>query len=85
MSKSKDPQGYWRSNVRAVVVLLTIWFIVGYLCSIFFIDALNGIKIGQVGLGFWFAQQGSIYAFVVLVLAYAVWMDRLDRKHDVGD
>ena len=81
----KDVQGYWRSNIRTVVVLLSVWACVGFGCSIFFIEPLNTIKIGRVGLGFWFAQQGSIFVFVLLVLAYALWMDRLDRKYDVGE
>lgn len=78
-------QSYWKSNVRAVVILLSIWFLVGYGCSIFFIEQLNLIQIGNVGLGFWFAQQGSIFFFVLLVLVYAIWMDMLDRKHGVGE
>ena len=82
---SDNLTSYWKSNVRVVAILLSIWFLVGYCCSIFFIEELNRIKIGNVGLGFWFAQQGSIYFFVLLVLAYALWMDVLDRKHGVGE
>ena len=78
-------QRYWRANLRAVLSLLTIWAIVGFGCSIFFIEPLNQIRVGKIGLGFWFAQQGSIFCFVALVLGYAIWMDRLDRQHDVGD
>lgn len=85
MAEPKQHQGYWRSNLRAVVVLMGIWFLVGYCCSIFFIEQLNLVQIGNVGLGFWFAQQGSIFVFVLLVLAYAIWMDRLDRKYDVEE
>ena len=80
-----DKNSYWRSNIRAVAFLLSIWFLVGFCGSIFFIERLNEAKVGQVGLGFWMAQQGSIFVFVILVLAYALWMDRLDRKHDVGE
>lgn len=76
---------YWKSNVRIVIILLSVWFIVGFGCSIFFIEQMNQIKIGNVGLGFWFAQQGSIFCFVLLVLAYAIWMDWLDRKHGVEE
>lgn len=85
MSLTDARIAYWKSNVRAVVILLAIWFVVGYGCSIFFIESMNRIKIGQVGLGFWFAQQGSIFVFVLLVLAYALWMDVLDRKHGVEE
>ena len=76
---------YWKSNVRIVIILLAIWFIVGFCCSIFFIEQMNLIRIGSVGLGFWFAQQGSIFIFVILVLAYALLMDALDRKHGVEE
>lgn len=85
MKKPKDMRPYWHANLRIVAVLLAIWFGVGYCGSIFFIESLNTIKIGNLGLGFWLAQQGSIFVFVVLVLVYALWMDRLDRRFDVGD
>jgi putative solute:sodium symporter small subunit len=76
---------YWRSNLRIVAVLMAIWFVVAFCISIFFIQPLNSFSIGKLGLGFWFAQQGSIFVFVVLVLAYALLMDRLDRKYDVNE
>ena len=78
-------QQYWRSNLRIVGVLMAIWFVVAFCISIFFIEPLNSFTIGKLGLGFWFAQQGSIFVFVVLVLAYALLMDRLDRKFDVNE
>ena len=84
MSK-QDARNYWRANIRTVIVLLGIWFVVGFVCSILFIEPLNTFKIGKLGLGFWFAQQGSIFVFVLLVLAYAIRMDRLDRKYNVGE
>ena len=65
---------------------MTIWFLVAYGASILGIEWLNeNFKIGQLGLGFWMAQQGSIYVFVVLVFVYAIWMDRLDRKFSEGE
>ena len=85
MTQPKDLQKYWQANIRVVLILLAIWFGVGFGISILFIEQVNQIKIGNLGLGFWFAQQGSIYVFILLVLTYAVWMDRLDRKYDVGD
>ncbi len=85
MNKPKDMREYWYANLRVVAILLSIWFVVAYCISIFFIDSVNSIKIGKVGLGFWFAQQGSIYVFVGLVLFYALWMDRVDKKFDVGE
>ena len=85
MDKPENPAGYWKANLIVVAILLTLWFVVGFGCSIFFIENLNSIKIGKLGLGFWFAQQGSIYAFVVLVFLYAVVMDFVDRRFDLGD
>ncbi len=85
MPKTKPNTAYWKDNLRVVSILLLVWFTVGFGCSIFFITSLNKIKFGEVGLGFWIAQQGSIFVFVLIVLAYALWMDRLDRKHGVGD
>ena len=85
MSSSHEQEQYWRANVRIVTILLSIWFVIGYCCSIFFIEQMNAIRIGNVGLGFWFAQQGSIFFFVLLVLAYALRMDWLDRKHGVEE
>lgn len=85
MNKSENRRNYWHANLRVVSILLAIWFVVGFVISIFFIDIFNTIKIGKVGLGFWFAQQGSIFVFVLLVLVYAVVMDFVDRRYDLGD
>ncbi|HMO14194.1 MAG TPA: DUF4212 domain-containing protein [Pirellulaceae bacterium] len=73
-------QNYWRDNLRIVVGLLTIWFVVGYLASILFVEWFNELSIGKLPLGFWFAQQGSIVVFVLLVFVYARLMDGLDRR-----
>ena len=83
--KEKTPQKYWRSNLKLLVVLLTIWFVISYGCGILFVDALNTIKIGGFPLGFWFAQQGSIYVFVILIFIYVWQMNRLDRAFDVDE
>lgn len=89
MSKPETPDrsAYWRANVRTVAVLLSIWFLVSYGCGILFVDALNQIRIPGTGfkLGFWFAQQGSIYVFVVLIFVYVWRMNRLDREHGVQE
>ena len=69
---------YWRANLKVVVILLAIWFVVAYGLSIFFVESMNQIAVGQLGLGFWMAQQGSIFVFVLLVLVYAWLMDSLD-------
>lgn len=66
-------------------VLLLIWFLVSYGCGILFAETLNAIKLGGFPLGFWFAQQGSIYVFVILIFAYVVLMNRLDKRFDVDE
>lgn len=85
MNKPPDMRDYWIANLRVVTILLTIWFVVAYVGCILLIEWLNTFQIGNLGLGFWFAQQGSIFVFVILVFVYAVWMDRIDRKFDVGE
>ncbi|MEM7783557.1 MAG: DUF4212 domain-containing protein [Planctomycetota bacterium] len=85
MNQDTDRSGYWVANLKIVSALLTIWFLVAYVFSILCIVPLNAYKLGSVGLGFWFAQQGSIFVFVVLVFVYARWMDGLDRKYGVSD
>ena len=77
--------GYWRANTRLQVVLLAIWALFGYVISILLADPLNGIVIGGFPLGFWFAQQGAIIVFVILIFVYAVTMDRVDHEYDVHE
>ena len=72
---------YWRSNVIIMSVLLTIWAIVGLGCGVLFADVLNDYRLGGYPLGFWFAQQGSIMTFVVIILTYCIFLNRLDKKH----
>ena len=72
---------YWRANVTIMSVLLTIWAIVGLGCGILFADVLNQYKLGGYPLGFWFAQQGSIMVFVLIILTYCILLNRLDNKH----
>lgn len=78
-------QQYWHENVRYLIILLSIWFLVSYGAGILFVEQLNSIKIGGFKLGFWFAQQGSIYVFVILIFVYVKLMNRLDRKFDVDE
>ena len=73
---------YWRKNLRYLIALLSVWFLVSYGCGILFADALDTIRIGGFGLGFWFAQQGSIYVFVAIIFVYVWLMNRLDREHE---
>ena len=72
---------YWKTNLRYVVILLVIWFTVSYGFSILFVDVLDQIKIFGFKLGFWFAQQGSIIIFVILIFVYVVLMNRLDKRY----
>jgi putative solute:sodium symporter small subunit len=81
----KNLQRYWKTNVKYLAILLAIWFIVSYGCGILFADELNAIQIGGYKLGFWFAQQGSIYVFVILIFVYVRLMNRLDRAYDVDE
>ena len=81
----KSPQAYWKRNLNLVVILLVIWFVVSYLFGIILVDQLNAISIGGYKLGFWFAQQGSMYTFVVLIFVYAWRMNKLDREFDVHE
>ncbi len=81
MPREPRARAYWRANLRVVAGLLVLWFAVSYGLGILLVEPLNGIRLGGFPLGFWFAQQGSIYVFVALVLLYAIWMDRLDRTH----
>ena len=76
---------YWKANIRLVIGCLVVWFFVSYGCGILFADALNGIRLGGYKLGFWFAQQGSIYTFVALIFFYAARMNQLDRKFNVDE
>ena len=79
--KQKHATAYWKENVKYLSILLAIWFMVSYGCGILFKDALNEIRLGGFKLGFWFAQQGSIYVFVVLIFVYVRIMNKLDKKY----
>ena len=81
--KTFDPKGYWRATLRLTAVLLVIWFAVSYGAGILFRDVLDRVSVGGAPLGFWFAQQGSIYVFVTLIFVYCFAMARLDRAHGV--
>ena len=83
--ENSNAQAYWKRNLRLLLFLLSIWFIVSYGCGILFADSLNSIKIGGFPLGFWFAQQGAIYVFVVLIFVYVYLMNKLDKEFDVDE
>jgi len=82
---SENRLAYWRANLRLVTICLVIWFVCSYVFGVLLVEPLNAIRIGGFKLGFWFAQQGSIYIFVLLIFFYAWRMNRIDKKFDVHE
>ncbi len=76
---------YWRANLRLVAFCMAIWFLCSYGFGILLVDQLNAVRFGGFRLGFWFAQQGAIYVFVVLIFFYAWRMNKIDQKYDVHE
>lgn len=74
------PNNYWKTNIRYITILLSLWFLVSFGCGILFVEELNLVKIGGFKLGFWFAQQGSIFGFVVIIFVYIFLMNKLDQS-----
>jgi putative solute:sodium symporter small subunit len=85
MSQQFSRANYWKANLKLVALCLSIWFVVSYLFGIILVDQLNAISLGGYQLGFWFAQQGSMYIFVALIFFYASRMNKLDREFDVHE
>ena len=83
--KQKIADNYWKANLRLMGCLLVVWFAVSYGCGILFVDQLDEIRIGGFKLGFWFAQQGSIYVFVGLIFFYVWKMNKIDREFDLDE
>lgn len=81
MKDKSNAKAYWKENIKYVIILLILWFLVSYGAGIIFKDALNEIKMGGFKLGFWFAQQGSLYVFVILIFVYVRLMNKLDKKY----
>ncbi len=81
MDKNSKSTAYWKRNLLYLGILLGIWFLVSYGFGILFKDALDTFSLGGFKLGFWFAQQGSIYVFVILIFVYVGLMNKLDKKH----
>lgn len=77
----KNARTYWQANVRIVLRLLCVWFFISFGCGILLADFLDQFRIGGFKLGFWMAQQGSIYGFVILIYVYIRQMDKLDHKY----
>lgn len=81
----KNLQEYWQKNLRLLGILLAVWFLVSYGCGIIFADYLNQFRIGGYKLGFWFAQQGAIYVFVIIIFVYVNRMNKLDKEYGVDE
>jgi putative solute:sodium symporter small subunit len=85
MAESENRKAYWRANLKLTAISLVVWFAISYLAGIVFVEQLNTIHIGGYKLGFWFAQQGSMYGFVIIIFVYARRMAALDRKFGVHE
>ncbi|MEM7309308.1 MAG: DUF4212 domain-containing protein [Planctomycetota bacterium] len=87
MEDRSATSAYWRQNVRYVGALLLVWFAVSFGCGVLLVEPLNRVRLPGTGfkLGFWFAQQGSIYTFVALIFVYVLLMNRLDDRHGVSE
>ena len=83
--KKAKAKAYWKENLRYLLLLLSIWFVVSYGAGILFKEALDTFKLGGFKLGFWFAQQGSIYVFVILIFIYVRLMNKLDKKYGFNE
>ncbi len=84
-STSRSRQKYWRANLKILLLLLGIWFGTSYGLSILAVDVLDRFKFAGFPFGFWMAQQGSILIFLLIILAYTVWMNRLDKAYGVEE
>jgi putative solute:sodium symporter small subunit len=82
---SREATAYWKANLRLVAICLVIWFVFSFGFGILLVEPLNRIQMGGFKLGFWFAQQGSIYVFLALIVYYARAMARLDQRHGVDE
>tara|TARA_B100001758_G_C18317264_1_gene561215 strand:- start:486 stop:743 length:258 start_codon:yes stop_codon:yes gene_type:complete len=85
MASTKNQKKYWKENIRLLLILLSIWFLVSFGAGILWVEELNQIRLGGFKLGFWFAQQGSIYVFVILIFIYVKLMNKLDKKYGYDD
>jgi putative solute:sodium symporter small subunit len=85
MQSKVNLKKYWKENLKYLSILLTIWFVVSYVLGILLVDQLNSIRLGGFKLGFWFAQQGAMYVFVILIFVYVKWMNKLDKKYNVNE
>ena len=80
-NKKSSTKNYWKTNLKYLIILLSIWFTVSFGFGILLVDELNSIRMGGFKLGFWFAQQGSIFVFVILIFVYIKLMNKLDNQY----
>lgn len=80
MPKTTNARSYWSKNLRLLLLLLTIWFVISFGFGILLKDLLDNVRVGGFKLGFWFAQQGSIYGFIILIFVYVFKMNKLDKE-----
>lgn len=80
-----EAENYWKDNLRLIAICLVIWFMVSFGFGLLLVEPLNEIRLGGYKLGFWFAQQGSIYTFVALIFWYSHKMNQLDKKYNVEE
>lgn len=85
MSKPSEADAYWKATLGLLAKVLVVWFVVSYGAGILFVEQLDKFSIGGYPLGFWFAQQGSIYVFIALIFYYAKKMNDIDREFDVHE
>ena len=83
--EEQKAQAYWQENIQTIMQLMVVWFVASYGCGVLFVDLLDTIAFGGFKLGFWFAQQGSIYVFLILIFVYAKRMNAIDEKYDVHE
>jgi putative solute:sodium symporter small subunit len=81
----KKAKEYWKENVFLIIKLLIIWFVISFGCGILFVEQLNLIEINGVKLGFFMAQQGAIYLFIILIIIYIKKMSQIDKKYDISE
>lgn len=85
MADKTSSNAYWAANIRVITISMVIWFVCSFGLGIILRPALSGIHIGGADLGFWFAQNGSIYVFLILIFAYAAKMNKIDKEHGVEE
>jgi putative solute:sodium symporter small subunit len=85
VKKEDSGKSYWRATLRLLSIILAVWALVSFGASIIFVDTLNKITLVGYPLGFWFAQQGSIFIFIALIFIYVFFISRIDKKYDVHE